>query len=265
MRWAVVLSALLIMSFARLPVATAGWVAPAPAASTPEDVKSALQQADALYDTRDKPGHTAGALKVLRDLGARHPESYAVQWRLARILFWVAEDTTDTSTHRALGEEGWEAGKKAVAANAEGPEGLYFMAICIGEVAHSVGIVTALTKGLESSFREPLLKAEKINPGVDNGGLYRALGRYKFELPWPKRDLNASANYLHKALEIYPPDLRGRVYLAETLQRRDGAGDADEAKRLLQEVATAPIGAANPAEDARAKQFARDLKAKLGW
>ena len=37
-------------------------------------------------------------------------------------------------------------------------------------------------------------------------------------------------------------NLRARVYLAETLQKRDRDGDVEEAKRLLKEVLDAPVG-----------------------
>lgn len=241
------------------------WTPPAPPADAPEDQKAALQEADSLYGTRDSGDHSEQVLHILRDQATKYPDSFAVEWRLARILFWIAEATPDKAKHRQLGEEGWEAGKKAIAANPGAPEGHYFKAICVGEVAHSVGILTALSKGLEGEFRDPLLKAEKINPATGYGGIYRGLGRYKFELPWPKRDYDESVKYLRRALEINPADLRARLYLAETLSKRDGTGDVDEGKRLLKEVADAPVGHVDPPEDRRVKKRAVELATRLGW
>lgn len=263
-----VVAALILASFASSAHAQSrgsGWVAPPAPADAADELKTVVQETDALYAARDKAGNSDKILNRLRAAATQYPTSYAVQWRLARILFWLSEVTADKAQHRKLAEEGWEAGKKAIAANPEGAEGLYFKAICVGEVAHSVGILTALTKGIEGEFRDPLLKAEKLNPLTDHGGIFRALGRYKFELPWPRRDLDASVKYLKRALEVNKDDLRGRVYLAETLEARDGKGDIDEAKKLLKEVIDAPIGGYDAPEDHRAKQFARELVARLKW
>jgi hypothetical protein len=233
-------------------------------ADAPADVKAGIQKTDTLFDARDQGDNATQVLSTLRELAAKHPDSYPVQWRLARALFWVAETTADKAQHEKLAEEGWDAGKKAIAANPEGPEGLYFKAICVGEVSHSVGILTALRRGLESEFRDPLLKAEKINPRLDRGGIFRALGRYKYELPWPKRDLDQSVTYLRKALEIYPGDLRARIYLADTLHKRDASGDVDEGKRLLKEVRDAVVGG-NPPEERRVKPWALQRAAEYKW
>ena len=162
-------------------------------------------------------------------------------------------------------EEGAAAGDKAVALRPDGTEGLYFGALNLGSLSHAVGILNALMRGLEGKFRDPLLKTEKLNPSIDNGGLYNALGRYKFELPWPKQDLNESASYLRKAMQIFPPDLRARVYLAETLAARNSKGDVDEGKRLLKEVQDATVGRYDTAEEIRAKELGRALAARLKW
>jgi hypothetical protein len=201
-RFGLVVAALVTFSSGLALAGGSGWVAPPPSSDTPDELKATLKEADALYDAREKSGNEGKVLQLLREAAARHPSSYAVQWRLARILFWVSEVTADKAQHRKLAEEGWAAGDKAIAAQPDGAEGLYFKAICVGEVAHSVGILTALSKGVEGEFRDPLMKAEKLSPKTDHGGIFRALGRYKFELPWPKRDLDASVKYLRGALEV---------------------------------------------------------------
>jgi len=252
---------LLLSSAARAQV----WVPTPVPADAPAEVKAIVAQADTLYDAREKPGNMDECLQVLRTASTHYPNSYPIQWRLARSLFWVSEATADHGLHGKLAEEGDAAGKRAIAANPEGTEGLYFDALCIGEIAHAVSILTALARGLEGSFRDPLLKTEKLNPGIDNGGLYNALGRYKYELPWPKRDLDASAQYLHQALVTFQPDLRGRVFLAETLAARDHKGDVEEGKRLLKEVLSAPVGRYNLAEELRSQGLARAAAQRLKW
>lgn len=243
----------------------AHWVPPPPPADASEEIQSTVKQADQLYDTREQAGHMDQLLSLLRTSAAKNPGSYDVHWRLSRALFWVGDDLKPGDRLKAVSEEGAAAGDKAVAARPNGAEGLYFGALNLGSLSHAVGILNALMRGLEGKFRDPLLATEKLNPGIDNGGLYNALGRYKFELPWPKQDLDASVVYLRKALQIYPPDLRARVYLAETLAARNGKGDLDEAKRLLKEVTDAQVGRYDTAEELRDKELARALAAKQKW
>lgn len=256
----------LVVSVAALPaVAQQPWAAPLPPDSASADVKAVVRDADSFYRARQESGNFDKVLAILRPAAAAHPESYDIQWRLARALFWLSETQKDNDQHRALAEEGARAGDRAVAAKHDGTEGLYFGALCVGEIAHSVGILTALTMGLEGRFREPMLKVEKLNPSIDNGGLYNGLGRYKYELPWPKRDLDASERYLRRAIELNPADLRARVFLAETLVKRDHDGDKDEAKRLLKFVSAATPGRYDTAEEIRAQELARAAAKRLGW
>ncbi len=241
------------------------WVAPPPPASAPADVKQGCAQADALYATRENPKNLETAINLLRSLDKAHPGSVDVGWRLARALWWKAEGTPDKDAKKALALEGRAAGERALKANPQNPEALYFTSLCIGEYSHAVSIVTALMQGLESKFRDPLLEVAKVDPTIDNGGVWNALGRYKFELPWPKRDYDQSAKWLRKAIAVFPDDLRGKAYLAETLAKRDDHGDKAEAKKLFQQVLAATPGQYDRAEELRAQKFAREELAELGW
>jgi hypothetical protein len=259
----VVLSMFLFTAPARA-AGTVRWTGPAPTV-TDATLLEKLKSADEAYAERDKAGRMDEALTLLRTASAAQPGQYDIEWRLARACFWAAESTAEKAKKKALAREGMNAGDRAVTARADGAAGLYFLALCIGEYSHSVGVLTALTEGVEGRFRDPLLKASEKEFGIDNGGVWNALGRYKFELPWPKRDYDQSVAWLRKSLEANPRNLRGRVYLAESLAARDSKGDVDEAKRLVFEVISAVPGQYDLPEELRAQQFAKQLVARLGW
>lgn len=262
-RTAAVVLALLAAAPALAEKRGSGWTPPPLAASLPEEVRAAIAASDARYDARQAPATATEVYDELTKLAAKHPDSFDVNWRLARAAFWVAEGTKDPVRRKAVAITGWEAGKRARAANPAGAEAAYFMALCVGEYSHSIGIFTALTEGIEGKFRDPLLEVEKASPAIDHGGLYNALGRYKYELPWPKRDLDASVVYLRKSIQVNPQNLRGRVFLAEALWDRDDDGDRAEAKKLLQEVAAAPADRYDGPEELRAKELGRAATARL--
>lgn len=236
-----------------------GWTPPALQTSLPEETRQAIAEADALYDTRQTGDNARKAYERLLELAQKHPDAFDVNWRIARAAFWLAEGTSDKAQRKAIAQRGWDAGKKATAR----PEGPYFMSLCIGEYSHSIGILTALTEGIEAKFRDPLLAVEKQDPAIDHGGLYNALGRYKYELPWPKRDLDGSVDYLRKALQVNPQNLRARVFLAEALWDRNRGDERNEAKKLLDEVLAAKVGRYDTAEELRAQSLARAAKKRL--
>jgi tetratricopeptide (TPR) repeat protein len=245
------------------PKRGSGWVPPPPPASAPDDVKTLAREWEALYYAREKPGNLDKVLALTREAGKKHPDSFDVQWRLALSLCWASENSKDNARRRQLAEEGWEAGKRATQLNPKVAEGHYFTAYCVGQYSLTIGIVTALRQGIESKFRDPLLEAAKYDEAVDHGGIYNSLGRYKYELPWPKRSYGESVRYLRKAIAINPQNLRARVYLAESLLARDDKGDRAEAEQLLKEVAGAPVGRYDTAEELLAKDLGTEAAKKL--
>lgn len=260
--------ALLVASVpASVLAAGSGWRAPALAADVSDALRTVIENADRLYAARDKGDQGVQALDALRAAAKANPESWDVHWRLARAAFWVSEGlpAKAKSERRAIAVEGWKAGEKARDLKPDAPEGPYFMALCIGEYSHSIGIITALREGIEAKFRDPLLAVSKKAPKVDHGGVWNALGRYKFELPWPKQDVDASIKFLRKAIEVNPDNLRARVFLAESLEDRDDDDDVTEAKKLLTQVAKAPANRYDPPEEQRARSLARALARRLEW
>jgi cytochrome c-type biogenesis protein CcmH/NrfG len=103
-------------------------------------------------------------------------------------------------------------------------------------------------------------KAAALNDGYEWGGVETAWGRFFGKLPWPKRDRKQAEEHLRRALQLNPAALRARVYLGVTFLDDDRAA---EAKRLLDEVAAAPVGRYDAPEERRAKAMAAGLQPEL--
>jgi len=123
----------------------------------------------------------------------------------------------------------------------------------MGNYSTAVGILKALGEGIESKFNERLDKAISLNDDIDLAGPLLAKGRYFYELPWPKRDLDKSKESLEKALKKHPENLRAWLYLADT-QLKDG--DAKKAKESIDKALNGS-GAYDPPETKRVKALAR--------
>ena len=239
--------------------AAAGSIAGASAAAAH---RALLARVDALYAARDDRRTLDDQRKLLDGEVARSPNDYELSWRAARLYFWLGDDPSLPADQRSkLGKTGWDLAERAVALAPGRPDGHYWAAVNIGTYALGLGVVKALASGLEGKFRDHLTRAEALAPAYNQGGVGVAWGRFYEKLPWPKRDRGRAEQALRRVLaEQNPNNLRARVYLAETL---NADGHAEEARRLLDEVAAAPMGRYDAAEEHRAKALADGLRPKI--
>ncbi len=195
------------------------------------DASALIRDADAIYETsRGKLAKAVEMYELLVKAAALEPGSYEAQWKLARAAWWVAEGLHDNHEKEAYGGVGFEAGKKAVALNANGVEGHYWLVAALGEYSRGIGVARALMKGLGGTFEKHVARAKEIDPRYKDGGPARVLCRYYWKLPWPKRDLAKSEAYCRESMELGPNGLRAKYFLAETLWAKN---DFDGAQKYV--------------------------------
>ncbi|HVV50554.1 MAG TPA: hypothetical protein VHO06_12890 [Polyangia bacterium] len=230
-----------------------------PAASLP--MPALLARLDELHRRRDDKAAFGEEQRLVQAGLARASDDYGMLWRAARFYFWASDDPGLPRDQRSRwGKDGWDLAEHAIAANPNDVAGYYWAAVCMGNYALGLGVVKALSTGLEGKFRDRLGKAAALNDGYENGGVETAWGRFFDKLPWPKRDRRLAEDHLRRALTINPAALRARVYLAIMYLDSDRA---PEAKVLLDEVAAAPVGRYDPPEERRAKAIAAGLGPQL--
>jgi hypothetical protein len=181
---------------------------------------------DQLFAQRDQPGMTDKLLTGLDAALQKDPKDYGLLWRKARIVQWQADGETDSDKKKLLGKQCWATSDEALAAKPGGMEASYYGSVCIGAYSQAVGILKALGEGLEGKFNERLDRAIAADPKFMGCAPLIAKGRYYYELPWPKRDLDKSVEFLKKAETGCPTSLRAPLYLAETELKKDGAMSA---------------------------------------
>lgn len=210
-----------------------------------------------------KKRETADGLKqneeALTEALKASPQDYEVLWRAARLRWWVADGSTDEKQKKQMAKEGWNFAKRAIELKPDAVEGKYFAAINIGAYSQAVGILKALTDGLEGQFVDNLDFAIKKQDTFENCGGLTAKGRYYWELPWPKRDLSKSKATLEKAIEKCPTHLRNFLYLADTLLKD---GDARGAKVAVEKAVNGAVEY-DPPEAHRIQAWAKALSAKI--
>jgi hypothetical protein len=235
---------------------------PAAAAAASSSPTEALARIDALHRRRDEPAALAEETKLITDRLARAPGDFEVLWRAARFYFWMSDDPGTASEQRSkLGKTGWDLAERAILANPGQAAGYYWSAVTMGNYALGLGVVKALTMGMEDKFKSRLARAEQLAPDYQFGGVDVAWGRFYEKLPWPKRDRKKAELHLRRALKrANGVNLRARVYLADTLAHDSRAA---EGKKLLEEVAAAPVGRYDAPEERRAKALGVGLMPAL--
>lgn len=220
-----------------------------------------LARADAAYAVRDEPGKLEEVQAALAAAEKLAPDDYGVLWRLARLDFWRSEDPALPDERKSeLGKRAWELGDRAAAVNPKGVEGWFFGAAGMGNYSLGIGILKALSQGVEGKFKERLSNAERLDPGFLHGAIENAWGRFYFKLPWPKYDGAQSERHLRKALKMNPHNVRARVYLAELYEKED---HPKEARKLLESALAEQPGNYDAPEERRAQAQARAALARM--
>ena len=212
---------------------------------------------DELHRRRDDRGAFSEEQRLVQAGLARTPDDYGLLWRAARFYFWASDDPSLPKEQRSRwGKDGWDIAERAIVGNPNDVAGYYWAALCMGNYVLGLGVVKALSLGMEAKFRDRLGRAAALNDAYQYGGVETAWGRFFDKLPWPKRDRKQGEEHLRRALMINPAALRARVYLAISYLDSNRAA---EAKRLLDEVAAAPVGRYDAPEERRAKALGAGL------
>ena len=218
----------------------------------PGSVQDFAAHFDEVWMRRDQKGAEKELYLILKPELTSNPESFEANWRLASLLNWQA-NSTEGDLKASLGKGAWNAGDKAILARPDDVRGHYQAGTGSGLYAEGVGILTALSQGLEGKFRDRLQAALRINKDYLDGAPQVVWGRYFYKLPWPKRDVGESLKVLREAVKTHPNNWRAKIYLADSLVEE---GKTEEGRKLVQEVLDAK-GGEDPPEEKRMKDLAR--------
>ena len=213
---------------------------------------------EALYAARENFASARRAAAIWAERVQRNGGDFESAWKLARAHYWLGTHAP-AAERKALLEEGIRAGRAAVAAQPNKPEGHFWIAANMGALAESFG----LRQGLKyrGDIRDELLTVLKLDAGFQEGSADRALGRWYFRVPGLfGGSKKKSEEHLRRSLAYDPTHTLSLLFLAETLIALDREA---EARQTLQKLLDAPIDPQWVPEDRENKQKARQLLAKM--
>jgi len=214
----------------------------------------AAQSADALYADRANLASARRAADMWAAALAADPRDFDAAWKLARADYWLGGHAAE-SDRRTFLEQGIDAGRKAVAAQPNRPEGHFWIAANMGTLAESYG----LRQGVKyrKPVREELETVLRLDAAFMQGSADRALGRWYFKVPGLFGGSDKKAEeHLRASLTYNPNSTSSHFFLAEVLI---DAGRKSDARAELQKVLDAPLDPNWTPEDREFKQKAERL------
>lgn len=201
------------------------------------DIPVLMHEGDLLWAERADADKARASIDAYLKVLTENPDDYEACWKIARSYFYLGDKLPETKElkdrHKEMGEQGMSYANRALKVNPEGIEGHYYYALSLAQYSIGISIVKALVKGLAPDYERHLEKVLAINREYDYAGPLRAMGRYWYRLPWPKRNLKKSIFYLQESVEVAPNSIRGYVYLAESYLKD---GKKDHAKAELEKA-----------------------------
>src|SRR4030042_6101727 len=79
----------------------------------PQETKTLVQQGDDLYVERGDLAKAKEALAKYQEALAAGEDAYDVNWRLARVEYWIGDHTADKTAKKQIFQQGMEHAKKA--------------------------------------------------------------------------------------------------------------------------------------------------------
>jgi cytochrome c-type biogenesis protein CcmH/NrfG len=212
---------------------------------------------DALYRERTSLAKAREAAAIWSERLAKNPRDFESAWKLARATYWLGGHEDQAARRTAL-ERGVEAGRQASMLEPGRPEGYFWMAASMGQLAESFGMRQGLK--YRTPIREALEKVLQIDPAYQNGSADRALGRWYYKVPGLfGGSKKKSEEHLRKSLTYDPQSTASRFFLAETLFELDRKA---EAIAELQRVVDGPVNPEWEPEDREFKQQAAERMKK---
>src|SRR6266496_3096295 len=135
---------------------------------------------DALYRERANITRAREASAIWDARLTADPKDFDSAWKLARAAYWLGGHDTPDARRKAL-ERGVAAARQAAMLEPRRPEGHFWMAASMGELAESYG----LRQGLKyrGAIKDALETVLHLDRAYLQGSADRALGRWYFRVP----------------------------------------------------------------------------------
>lgn len=195
---------------------------------SPEAIESALSESDSLFKEREDLDKLRQAIKTLAAVRDPDHRNYQVEWTFAKYNYFLGKYTKDEAEAEEALEDGRDAGKIASRVDPTKPDGHFWYAANLGELARR----SPITIGLRSvdDIKESMNKVLEIQPDYQGASAYDALGQVELKTGLKGGSAEKAVELLEKGLTLAGHNTNIRLHLAEAYLAV--GRDADARKQL---------------------------------
>lgn len=180
---------------------------------SPEAIETALTEADNLLKQREDLDKLRTSIKLLERVRDPDNRNYQVEWTYAKHNYFLGKFSPTEEEAEESHEKGRDAGKIASRVDPNKPDGHFWFAANLGELAKR----SPITIGLRSvdDINEAMTKVIELQPDYQGASAYDALAQVELATRIRGGDAQKAVDYLEKGLELAPENTNIRVHLAE--------------------------------------------------
>ena len=181
--------------------------------ASPEAISRALADAETQFKQREDLNKLRASIKSLAAVRDPDHRNYQVEWTYAKHNYFLGKfSTNDEEADNAL-EEGRDAGKIASRVDPQRPDGYFWYAANLGELAKR----SPITVGLRSvdDIKESMGKVIELQPDYQGASAYDALAQVELATRLKGGDAAKAVELLEKGLALAPENTNIRLHLAE--------------------------------------------------
>ncbi len=196
-----------------------------------ETISTSLTQSEVLFKQREDIAKLREAITVLRKAREPRQRKFEVEWRFARLNYFLGTQSPDEQESTKAFESGRDAGKIALGLEPTKAEGHFWYGANLGELSRK----NMLTVGVKSlpDVRAAMQKVLEIQPNYQNSSAYDVLGQIELETRLYGGKAEKAVELLEKGLETETNNMNLHLHLAEAYLavRKEG-----EARKQLEKV-----------------------------
>jgi tetratricopeptide (TPR) repeat protein len=198
---------------------------------SPEVISSSLAESDALFKQREDVSKLREAVDVLRKARDYKQRNFEVEWKFARLNYFLGKQSTDKKEADTAFEEGRDAAKIASSIEPQKPEGYFWYGANLGELSRK----NMLTVGIRSigDVRSAMNKVLELQPSYQNSSAYDVLGQIELETRLYGGKAEKAVDLFEKALETEKDNMNLHLHLGEAYLAVKKEG---EARKQLEKV-----------------------------
>ena len=191
---------------------------------TPEVIGASLTQSEALFKQREDISKLRESVNTLRKARDYKQRNFEVEWKFARLNYFLGKQSIDEKESNAAFEEGRDAATIAAKLDPLKPEGHFWYGANLGELSRK----NMITVGIRSlpDVRAAMEKVLELQPGYQNSSAYDVLGQIELETRIYGGKAEKAVELFEKALETEKDNMNLHLHLAEAYLAVKKEGEA---------------------------------------